>query len=504
MKSKSLLPIILIFGLTFVVWHKVLGQTFLGEAYMYFPPSQNFFVNKIGFFDILKSYNNFARIMFDIFPPIFKDNLQLYLLLQLIITATLCSSLYWVLYKISKNRILGFSAAIFFLSNFTGSFEMMAEGTYQRFAERVTGLIPVIFAFYFLDKFYKKEKKYHLFVISTILFALGILMGHYTTFLLPFFVLYPMAQFIYNKKTKKSFLINSFIILSFIFVNYYITKGSNQKQNGNIIEFLTQEDNLIERFLLQIPVITIPPGIIKSLSQFYPHLLPVPYIPILRILLFPTITLYLVGLFLVRKQNKGLKILYLTVFLGMLSEMLLYMYVDRRLNVLVNFGESRFFYITSMFAAISWAIIIAAAFAKKESTYKIAAFLILTSYLIYNSSVIWKKIDAIQYKSEMMKRYISYIKQISPQFNENTVIIVPVHILWPDSMIKLYYGNPKMTITGYFDGWEDNFRDRKNDVFVFDYDYEITEKREFDPQKGHVVDLTAKYRKGEKINFLYE
>ena len=500
MKSKNFLVYALILGLIFLVWHKVLGQCFLGEAYMYFPPNQNFFIEGFKLLPSFNNYNNSAKILFDILPSIFKDNIQHYLLFQLLTISVLGWSIFLVLKNITKNKLISLISVCLFLTNYTASFEMMATGTYQRFAERVFGIITGIISFYFLSKYYQKNKLKYLF-ISLILFIFGLYLGHYTTFILPIFIVYPLAQFLFNPKNRKTLFNNLTVIFLFVVIDFIITKGSNQNPGGNILEFITQK-NFAEKILLQIPAITIPPNIIRFLSKLYPQPLPAPFVPILKILFYPASALYLAGFIITRKQSKSIKIIYFTAFFAMILEMFLYMFVDRRLNILVNFGETRFFYITSIFASICWGTITAIIFQNRKYLYKIISALIFAIYILYNYLLINNNIQADQYKSEMMQRYVAYIKNISPNFTEKTVIITPSYIMWPGPMIEQFYGKPKMTVIRDYEGWESDLRQNSGNVIVIDYDYDKTKNEEVDQQRGHVVDLTAKYRRGEKIKFL--
>lgn len=165
--ENHLLPISIIISLTFFIWHKILGQTFLGEGYFYFDKL------RISMSLDIKSlfvYDNFAKIFFNIVIPIFRDNLFWYQFTALFLSAVLYISLYFILYKITKNKILSLTSAILFSANFIGSYEMLADGNYDRFVERVPNIIPAVFSFYFLFK-YCKSKKIKDFLISFILFS---------------------------------------------------------------------------------------------------------------------------------------------------------------------------------------------------------------------------------------------------------------------------------------------------------------------------------------------
>ena len=70
---------------------------------MYFDPAYNFF--KKGGVSHLKGSDNFARLIFDILPPIFRDNVQAYLLLELLIAVTFFILFYAIFASITKSRL---------------------------------------------------------------------------------------------------------------------------------------------------------------------------------------------------------------------------------------------------------------------------------------------------------------------------------------------------------------------------------------------------------------
>lgn len=496
--KHHLLPVFTIVGLTFLVWHKVLGQTFLGESYSYFAPYWDFFVgNSFPNFDIWY-YNNFARFIFDILPPLLGDNLQLYLLFQLLTFLAIYLSLYFVLYKITNSKMVGFSAAIFFMSNYITSFEMMATGNYQRFGERVANFIPTIVSFYYLIKFYNQKKIGYL-IISLLLYCLAVVMSHFNTILLPLLIVYPLLYWLTQSKKMKYFLIGLAIAFIFAMANFYLISKTPMPPRQSFVSFLLTEDHLLEKIFYQLPYLTFPYDVIKVIAKIWPEHLLAPYTSVVEFLLVPTLLLYGAGAVLAFKRNKVLFSLYLTAFLGGILSMVLYMYIDNRLNVLISFGEDRHFFVTALFLSITWAVLLKVLFSHKLQ-YQLVAIFLLTAFVIYNTNYIWRNMDGIQYKSEMMKRYITYIKSISYKFNKDTVIFVPSHLLWPAPMITSFYGNPQMKFVVFPDEGvnsqkiKDEIIKNKDNVYVIDYDFGKEAGKDYDPAKGKVIDLTDKIK----------
>lgn len=495
---KGSLPIILIILLSFLVWHKILNQIFLGEGYMYFNTNL-IFVDWKGVYNIW-GYDNVARLIFSIFPPIFRDNLLAYQFLELIIAISLYISIYFVVYKITKDKLIALTSAIFFLGNYVGSYFLMATGNYQRFVQRVPNLIPAIFAFLFLFYFYKEKKiKYYLFSLG--FYSLSLFAGHFSSLILPLFVIYPLVQLFEEKLTVKETILRLSEIALFIAITFLITKRSEEAPARNFIQFLQSEPHLLERVIYQIPMITIPLNLIISVANTFKPPIKDPYTPILKIFSYLCVSINLFGAFVIIKKVPRLFTLYITCFLSMLGTMLLYIYIDPRLNVLIYFGADRYFIISSIFAAISWALIIKAVFQNKKMYYIFSA-VILVVYISYNISAINTSINSIQYKSEEMKKVIYYGEKIAPKFTNSSVIIAPYYIAWCLPVVTRFHSPDGASLVLPTNGWEEKYWSQRENVFVLDYDYERIPGEGFNAERGHVVDLTQKYRNGEKIQFL--
>lgn len=498
--KKNYLAIISIIGLTFLVWHKILNQVFLGEGYIYFNKFAPYtFITSHGLLNIGRS-DNFARFVFDIFPPLFKDNIQYYFLFELIIIIILYISLYSTVAIITKSKLIGFLSTVFFLANYVGSFYLIADGNYQRFIQRIPNFIPIIFSFYFLYKFFNKSNILFYF-ISLILFAIAIFMSHFSSLILPLFLIYPYVQLINQKRDLKIFLSRSLIALSFLIISFFITHWSEQAPQKSITVFLLTEPHLIEKVLYQIPLITIPLDIVLLASKYLSPPISEPYTQLMPIFTAISIIAYSLGGLIVYKKARSLLVMYITVLLSMLGSILLYIYVDSRLDPLKYYGADRFFMISSMLAAISWGIVFGTIFNKKAFKINLIILALISIFVYYNTTLIYKHIDSIQYKSEMIKSFTVFVKAHSSQYNNKTVIIVPSYLQWPGPLITEII-NPEIKVNSVQDGWERKYWDIKENVFVFDYEFEKNVDKTTHPYAGHIVDFSEKYRKGEKINFL--
>lgn len=496
--QKKFTPALLIVSLTIFVWHKILSQMFLGEGYMYINPNQYLLSGKG--FPKLWGYDNFARLFFQFLSSLFRENIQAYQIAALIVAIILFLTFYIVISKITKDKFVGFTATVFLSVNYVALFEYLAAGNYQRFIQRFPNFIPIFISFFFLWKYLNKKRLIYL-LASLSLYTLAVLMGHFSILLLPFLIIFTIVQMFNNKITIRTLSSRIIICLVFTFISFYLTRHSEQSPAYNILSFFSIEKGLFERVVLQIPMVTVPLNLMNSFGKLFPELTSFSNATLI-IFLIPCLILYFGGAILVVKRLPKLRSIYLTSLFSMFAVILLYIYVDPRLVVQAGvLGQNRYYLPPSFFAVIMWAIILKCLLFKKRVLYLLMSFGIMSIFIYYNTIAIWKDIYAIQYQSEMFKRFISYVKDHPNGMDSNSIIVAPYYLMWPAPLISQYI-SPGTEISLSSEGWEKNFWPQKNKVFVFDYDYQGKRGKVYDPRKGHLIDLTKKYRAGEKIVFL--
>lgn len=500
-----LLPISIIFTVEILLWHKILQQIPLGEGYYYFDYCQSFFKNP-GCSTTLWQYDNLARLLFQILIPFFRDNLSTYMVFQLFIMLLLYITFYFVIFKVSKSKSFGLFSSILFSANFVGSYSMMGTGNYQRFVQRVPNLIPLLISFLYLTK-YLENKKIKELIISYTLFAISMFLAHHSTFLLPLFLIYPFAEIIFKKPRIKKFLKTVAISLPYVLLTAAITARDWHKPSMGVFEFLLSTDNLIKKVFYQIPTLLVPNDFMVHLAKHWPgQVILYPYSPIVGYLLIPVLTIVLLSFVRIYKNNIPLTKLYLTCAsaLPLMAFLNIYAY-NSTANPLKDFGEDRTYFIPSLAVAIIWAVWIKLLSPKNKSTAKIIYAIFAILFITYNINLIWKNMDDNQYKPSALNQFIKYSKTISPEFTNDSVIVAPSPLLWPANFINLFYGNQKLIFVSFDEGWEEKIKPyKKDDVFILDYDYKKDPNPgvNFDPKKGEIVDLTEKFRVGEKIEYL--
>ena len=443
--KRSILPILaLTLGIVFT-WYKILFQVPLGEGYYYFDPGQNFFGNVH-----LYNYDNLPRLIFDILPPLFGDNLVLYQGFQLLSLILLSITIYFVVNYFFKNKWLSFMTTFLFSISYVGLFEMIATGNYQRFIQRIPNFIFLFIAFYYLAKYFKTKNIRHYFT-SIVIFGLTVFMAHYSTFLLPLFLIFPII----TKPSLKSLLISA----SYFLVNYFFIKNDFYNPGLSASSIIPTDKNFIDLILLQLSSITYPPTFLSAIAQITQ-----PYTKTIKLLSIPIIIIYVIGIYLIKKREPKYLVFYLTSLLTLFSILFLNFHIGK-INLLsfargdryyfisiemlsklgVGFvGGNRYYVLPLIFNSIIFSSIFWVILKSKRKLFYLLSALLLAFYLIYNTKLIWKEIDQIQPVSNRMRVYLNDAKLISPELRTAREIVTPREFIWSAQFVRFFYGNPDL------------------------------------------------------------
>lgn len=458
MSKRATLGIIFFIScLTFLVWHKLLNQTFFGEGFYYFDPKIT-----------LGSHDNFAVIFFRFIAPLFRDNFRAYFLFQIVVMILLNVTLFYLVDYFTKSKFISLISSIFFLSSYLGLFEMFGTGNYQRFVQRVANLIPLLFSFIYFSRYLQIKRIKH-YLISIFLFSASLLMGHFSTFLLPLFIIYPI---IVSKSIKLSI---PFVVINLLLISqgslfqeiqpsfpndiWYIIKGPIlQLANLIIPPFITQKiaslANPYENILIAmvLPVIILSILAIKKIKANFPQLFP---FYVLCLTIIPI--LFLLNIFLGKVDPlfniRGYNYYFIPDWYKNKTE----------LELLVK-GD-RYYLLPSLFISSIGSILLTKFFSKKVTIF------LTVAYLIYNINLIWGASKNFTDLSSITTNYLSYIKSISAGVSNNSVIVTDQAFIWPAPMIRRIYNLPGLTFVSKNKDWETKISkfDSQN-VFILNYD----------------------------------
>lgn len=497
-------PVIGITIVTFFVWYKILFQTPNGEGFMYFSHLYSLDPEFLNLKFLFQEHSLLARTIFTVLMPILKNNIVYYMAFQLAIMCLVYQTLYFVLVKITKDKTVSFLAAIFWGANYVGSLTMLGLGSLHRFAQRVPNIIPLLVSFYFLTRYLEKGKKKEL-ILAYSTYVLFIALSHINVFFLPIFATYPLVYTFLNKKrifSLKIIFLSSLFILSPVL----ITRGDSlSRPNYSPLTFIKETPNVIQMILYQISSVSFPQQITIFVSKHVSPPIPYPYLQTQNFVLVFIAIVFILSLIKGRKYPK-LLILFTTFGLSLpiLSFLTVYAY-DVIPNPMKFFDEDRIYFFQSIFIAFIWAACIKFFFGRNKTIYIAMVFLITSIFLIDNTSLIWNGMEKYQYRSNMYKTFIEYVKSLSlsSSFNDKTVIVAPADLIrTTDPFIRRFYNLKTAKFIVLEDGWKNQvskISPDKKDVFVLDYKYDYDVRGENDPKSVQIIDKSEDFRLDKDI-----
>lgn len=494
---QNKISILLILLVSFITWFKILSRYPTGEGYFYFAQSNSINLKNISISSVLADYGILARLIFLVVIPIFKDNVPYYMYLQFFLMLATYFSFYFTFEKIFNNKIIGLTSTLLFITNYVGQFTMMGQGDYQRFIQRVPNLIPVFAALYFLNQYLEKGETKSL--IKSILFYLfGVVLSHYNIFLSPIFIFLPIFDSLIRKKgaVVKMFLLSVIFAISPVFISKTDPLSHPTK---SLISFITTTPDLIKMVLYQVPIVGIPVQVVQYFASNHRPGLQPPYTQIMPALLMIIVAIFIIGINRIKNDSKTL-VFYLTFIFSLFTVSFLILYAYGTIpNPLTGYGEDRIYFIHSILFALIWTIILKTfVYVKHKNIYVV----ILVAVMVLNIISIWNDMDEIQIHSEIQRVYLSYIKKISPSFDNKTVIVVPSELLTSSVFIQRIYGIGNANMISLDDNWQKNvdaIKVNKKDVFIIDFSFKLNQDGNSDLKTVQIVDLTSNYRENKKI-----
>ncbi len=444
--------------ISLLVWRPVLDQVPMGEGYYYFDKCQNKFIASENCPTTVWQYDNLARLSFQIMIPLFKDNIHYYMFAQVGMMLLLYITFYLVISKATKNSIIAFFIVLIFITNYTGSFSIMAIGNYQRFVQRVPNLIPVLISFYLLVKYFD-SKKYGDLAKSIAFYSLGFYFSHHSIFMLPLFLTFILLKTITKKFAFKRVVLNFGVIAILIGISIVLSSLSSTDHfvpKQGIINFIATTPQIIEKTMLQIPNLLIPTEIVRLIAKNWPIApIPYPFSFVLELFAIPLLLILIISLFAI-KNNTNAKLLLKCAILALPIVCLLnlYSYGDGATSPLRNSGEDRIYFIPSIYSSILLGYLVTSIYNYKKVLVKLIAIVILTISVFYNSYLIQRDTKKLTKTSIKMEQFIKYIKLTTTDKNMKVAIIGPSHLLWPMHFVTLFYNtNDNLTFALDSSNW---------------------------------------------------
>lgn len=502
--KKHLRQLAVIVFLVFLAWYKILFQTPKGEGFLFFNPAYL----SISFI----SFDSGARLFFNFFTFLFKDNLQILQICILFFIILLALFFYWFSYETMRNKTIAFISSLFFSVNYVGTYEMQGAGNPTRFTNRAFWFLLLFPSFIFFLK-YIKQKKEKYFIFSLLLYTLSVYLAQFSIFFLPMFLTYFMASLFEKKASFKKISTVGLHILLYIIVtviililDHYYDKISFIKyglENQNFFSFLVQHANMIfNQFLHQLSILIFPKQIVLFVCSKGGYVLK-DVLSVFRIL---SILIYLgLAAFLLKKEKKFKTIIVmLLLFIPIILVLNTYVRGDVvGASDLGNWG-SRYLYVPMIGMSILWALLINSLISSRKIIERDIGLILIVLFLYTQVTTLWKQMDDDYYTYKEIKTSLAYLKSLSPKISNDSVVIVPSMLGYHGAVFaKVYYHKNQGFFMPFQSSWHKKMKipfDPGN-LYVLQYD---PVKRPFDPKKDYileydrekekVVDLTIKYR----------
>lgn len=393
----------------------------------------------------LANFEVSAVLVGTLLTSLFGANLYLYNWAWFFVMIFIYISLFFLVYVISKNKLVAFSAALIFAVNYVAQWGYLGW-TYTSFLERTITIIFLLPSFLYLHLYLEKKNIKHYF-IAVALFFLGIWIGQWGLLFGGAYIVYPLFWHIFNFKDKKLLYKRimasiTFTVICLFFLGLHYINQSNIGPRYSFFNFLSnpQKFHYLEQTSLQLSHWTNYPNLIKgirmrtsgkgipvftyngTMMQFFSDIKSNKRSSnaIACFYLFAALVIY----FRLSKQRA----LLLTIIFGTFIMLLTNVYFGRYVPD-VQPGASRYLYMPTIWLSLFWSLFLWAVFWKKKGYFRIIGYCVLVGYYLINTAFIntnlTSRLYSINSNSIPGKQIITYIKDITPKLDDNTLVITP-------------------------------------------------------------------------------
>lgn len=469
--------VLLIVLLTVVTWHKVLFQAFMGEGYYYFVHGYSY--NNLAdlFHEMVFSFDNGAKFLYDGFSVVFRERLVYYQAFLLLSVVAINTIFYFVVLELTRNKKVAFWGSIFFSVNYVG-FQMFATGNYQFFTQRTLSLLFLFPALFYFIRFVRDEhKSTKQYLLSLFFYGLSFFLFHFSLFFVPFFICVFLIHIKISRRRRTDLLRYVFKFIPYLLIplwSMFNGRASGFMQGVDIFSFFSAlQWRVATSFMQQVTIVTAPEGLLSYLS----HRLELSHGTTAHLLLWPTIALYVITLFALlrlRKKETNLVRIALWSLASLPVVLLMNLYIRWEMTYDVSSG-SRYLYFPAIAVSIYWAIVFFEFIPFRTSRGKIILLTLLSLWSILNIRSVWRDIDGDLYKHRASLATIAYVRTIDPKLKDDSVVIVPdIMGYYGSYFLQKFFGKSKTSFYPMFSDWP-NQMNRPFDItkdFIIDYDYE--------------------------------
>lgn len=424
----EIFPALLIIILSSIlIWKHIPSLQFVGEGFYYFgrePIALNF--------DLLLHHDHdlLAKILFNILPPIFQDKVYLYMWFLFLTMIFINSFLYIIVRVVIENELAAFLGAFILSISYVANYDMFSIGGYQYFVQR--GILPLFFlpAFCLFILYFKNNFQLKYYAGGLTIYLIGILMGFFGTWFLPFFIFYPLFFLIFNIKKGWSIILKSFWApIPFIVGNFLIIRSSSFIPQGeSFTDFLLYHKGQYLGVLQQLSAMTIPvTGLNSMVKNFFERGdLIIQGNTLNPLIGLSVLILYLVALYITWKLNSRYIPLQLTSFSTVVAMLLLNVYLNSAAT-LTTYGSSRYFYFPYIFLALFWGIFLAVLISSLKKLAVILTLIFIVILSLYNYISIQRNLKVDEPIQNVNKTTIKILRSWAPDFKKTpSIVYIPL------------------------------------------------------------------------------
>ncbi|MFC1625822.1 hypothetical protein ACFL1Q_02190 [Patescibacteria group bacterium] len=437
-QPKFLLPIALLIGLTFYGFRDMTKMIPQGEGFMWITSGQQTAFWK----SIPSSLANFevsAVLMGTLLSNLFGLHLHLYYLAWLLVMILINILLFIMVYFITKNILVSFSASLIFAVNYCAHWGMIGW-TYTSFLERTITIVFLIPSFMFLHRYLEKSRL-HDFLFSISLFLLALWIGQWGLIFAGAYMAYPLFWFLFKDKTRKLLLKRILMSCSYFFICcffFFYLHPINQAGVGPRYSFTyfllhPQEFQYTEQIPLQLTRWSQYPVLLKGVRAHKPYYKGsnVQYFADIEggnKIVWQVTLVYLIAAAVIFFKLRNHRPFLFTLILGIFSLFLINTYIGRYYPEWQP-GPHRYLYLPTIWLSIFWALLLWAVFWKKKGWLNLVGLGILLGYYFINLLLLSTSFNARMYGVNQTylgtKTLFSYIETLRPTLKPNTLVVTP-------------------------------------------------------------------------------
>lgn len=426
-KLSDLFFIGLLLVFAYIPWRHLPEMVIRGDGFVYMVSSTlNEFFNRKYFYT---GFELSAELLGTLLPKIFKTNISFYFYTSLSVMMFINILFYILLRVIVKRKFISFLGALLFAVNYFGNFDMYSQHCYCFFMERIIPMIFMIPAFLYLHLFLEKQKsKYYL--ISLLLYFLGIGIGHFSLLFTAPYLFYPFFWHIFTKKIDKKSLIKgiaisiSFLTISIFFVLIQkISYSQIGPQKGIIQYFLSfQENNYTEKILRQLSYWSQYGSVIRSFdpSSSYRSL---DIKSASENTVYVAILYCIVALVIYKKLPKMRYMLFTVIF-----SIIVIFYLNAwfgQYDVLYQPDANRYLYFPTILLVMFWTLFLWVLLQWKNGLIKLFAVLLFFMYYLLNWLLISSAFKDVLSWDRSTKVTYNYMTSMREGLKKGTLVVAP-------------------------------------------------------------------------------